>query len=87
MPARTLNLQLFEEIAGNLFKGVLIIAKRARQINDIYQKDSIKEREEDDREEEYMDEEPEIIYESRPKPTVVAMEEYFEGKIKILEKE
>ena len=46
MAARTINMQEFEEVSGNVFKGLLIIAKRARQINDLYKADEVQEYEE-----------------------------------------
>ena len=83
---KTLDIKKFENVTGNLFKGILMISKRARQINNVYQIDAV--REVEDYDEEFPEEfEPDELYESKPKAIVVAKDEFMEGKIKLLEKD
>ena len=86
MAANTINMKEFEEKSGNIFKGLLVISKRSRQINELYKADEVQEYE-DVNEEEVIEVVPDEDYVPLPKPVVVAMEEFLEEKIKILDKE
>lgn len=86
MTAKTIDLEKFENIAGNLFKGILMISKRSRQINDKYVASEVHDLE-DFNEEEIGELIPDEDYVAKPKPQIVAFEEYNEDKIKILDKD
>ena len=85
----TLPLEKLEDFGGNLYEAIVIIAKRARQINE-EQKSMIEiETDMDDSMDSYDDEEEieemeeverKII--KLPKPTEIAIQEMLSGKIK-----
>jgi DNA-directed RNA polymerase subunit K/omega len=87
MAASTQDMKKFENVSGNIFKGILMIAKRGRQINDRYYESEIREQEEEPLEEESLELIPDENYVAKPKPVIVAAEEYYEAKIKLVEKE
>ncbi len=83
----TISLDDLEKYSDNIYEAIMVIAKRARQINDeqkrqIEQLVGIDEMNATEDEEEYSrnDEERNII--KFPKPTRLAVEEYLQGKIK-----
>jgi DNA-directed RNA polymerase subunit K/omega len=82
-----ISLEEIEKYAENVYEAIMIIAKRARQIND-EQKRIVESQidTQDDTEENFDDEVPEEIYDQSfvrlPKPTRVAMEEMLSGKLK-----
>lgn len=86
----TIPLSELEKLSGNLYEAIVIIAKRARQINE-EQKSLIDiETEMDDSMDEYEDEEEEMEEQEEiprkviklPKPTEIAIQEMLTGKIK-----
>jgi DNA-directed RNA polymerase subunit K/omega len=88
----TIPLSELEKLSGNLYEAIVIIAKRARQINE-EQKSLIDiETEMDDSMDDYEDEEEVEIEEEQeeikkkaiklPKPTEIAIQEMLTGKIK-----
>jgi DNA-directed RNA polymerase subunit K/omega len=81
MAIKTIPIQDFEKRAeGNIYRGILLVAKRARQINErIAMEEKQYEVEYDEENEEEIEE---IDTDEKPKPVVTAMDEYFENKIK-----
>ena len=86
----TIPLSELEKLSGNLYEAIIVIAKRARQINE-EQKSLIDiETEMDDSvddydyEEEEMEEQEEVMRKviKLPKPTEIAIQEMLTGKIK-----
>jgi DNA-directed RNA polymerase subunit K/omega len=87
----TIPLSELEKLSGNLYEAIIIIAKRARQINE-EQKSLIDiETEMDDSMDDYEDEEEVEIEDQEeikkkaiklPKPTEIAIQEMLTGKIK-----
>lgn len=86
----TIPLSELEKLSGNLYEAIIIIAKRARQINE-EQKSLIDiETEMDDSIDDYEDEEEEMEEQEEvmrkviklPKPTEIAIQEMLTGKIK-----
>ncbi|MFQ5771259.1 MAG: DNA-directed RNA polymerase subunit omega [bacterium] len=87
----TVSINELEKYADNIYEAIIILAKRARQINEeqkrVFQQES-------DYDEEYLDYEeeeeteteteksPEKQYKKLPKPTTIALEEFLAGKIK-----
>lgn len=88
----TIPLSELEKLSGNLYEAIVVIAKRARQINEEQKSlidietemdESIDEYDEDEVEEEM--EEPEEMKRKiikLPKPTEIAIQEMLSGKIK-----
>jgi DNA-directed RNA polymerase subunit K/omega len=86
----TIPLSELEKLSGNLYEAIVVIAKRARQINE-EQKSLIDiETEMDDSMDDYEDEEEELEEQEEiprkviklPKPTEIAIQEMLTGKIK-----
>ena len=83
----TISTSEIEEKAENVYESVIVIAKRARQINDEQKQLLMKEQDEyDDDYDSLMEEEGEIIpndgdYLKLPKPSAIALEEFMEGKL------
>ena len=86
----TIPLIELEKLSGNLYEAIIVIAKRARQINE-EQKSLIDiETEMDDSMDDYEDEEDEMEDQEEiprkviklPKPTEIAIQEMLTGKIK-----
>ncbi|RMF66456.1 MAG: hypothetical protein D6743_06325 [Calditrichaeota bacterium] len=84
---KTLSLKEVEKYADSIYEAIIVIAKRSRQINDEQKQLIMQETEEsvdfDGYDEEAVDFE---VMESRsflrlPKPTTVALEEFFSGKL------
>lgn len=81
----TLSLKDIEKHADNLYEAIIVLAKRARQIND-EQKQLLHRENDYDGYEDYEDEDFEISsgdinYLKLPKPTSIALEELLAGKI------
>ena len=83
----TISISEIEDKADNVYESVIVVAKRARQINDEQKQLLMKEQDEYD--EDYdalMEEEGEIIpnegeYLKLPKPSAIALEEFMDGKL------
>ena len=83
----TVSISEIEAKADNVYESVIVIAKRARQINDEQKQLLMKEQDEYD--EDYdplIEEDSEIIasegeYLKLPKPSAVALEEFLDGKL------
>ncbi|NOZ61544.1 MAG: DNA-directed RNA polymerase subunit omega [Calditrichaeota bacterium] len=83
----TISLEDLEKFSENVYEAIIVIAKRARQINqeqkrmveEIVGLDDMEGSEED---EDYLNDEEERNYITLPKPTRLAMEEFLQGKIK-----
>ncbi len=84
--AETLPLDVLETHAENLYEAIVMIARRARQIND-QQKKILEEQVEQYALDDNLDEEgftQDIVdhqYLKLPKPTTIAMQEMLEGKL------
>ena len=82
-----ISLEEIEKYAENVYEAIMIIAKRARQIND-EQKRVVESQidAQEDTEDNFNDEVPEEMYDQSyvrlPKPTRLAMEEMLSGKLK-----
>lgn len=81
-----ISLEEIEKYAENVYEAIMIIAKRARQINDEQKRLVESQIETQDDTEDSYDEVPEEIYDQSyirmPKPTRIAMEEMLSGKLK-----
>lgn len=83
----TLPINDFEEKTENIYEAVIILAKRSRQINND-QKPTFNQGDDFDEEyDEFNDDIPtaEMLdreYEKLPKPSSIALDEFFSGKIK-----
>ncbi len=80
----TLPLSEFEKYASSIYEAVIVLAKRARQIND--QQKRVLFREGEDEYEEFDDDSeeisaPETDYVELPKPSTLALEEFLSGKL------
>ena len=83
--AETLPLEKLEENVSSIYEAIVIIARRARQINDVHKR-LIDAELSADEEEETIDESlnrdiVESKYLKLPKPTTLAMEEMLSGKL------
>ena len=77
----TRNLAAFDEGTHNVYETVAIIAKRANQIQ-VEMKEEIKQKiAEFGGEDNSLDEKISKFYEHLPKPSLIATQEYLEGKI------
>lgn len=104
MEVKPVDLKKFQEIAGNTYEAIVIIAKRAAQINDerkimfnkrLEELKQLKTQQQSTASEEapkHYDEEqtpkapPEQLqiaeeFDQMPKPAILAIEEYFQGKL------
>jgi len=83
MAVKPLSLRKVEEKANNIYEAVVVMAKRARQINQERFEDQIME-ESEELEMDVLDELPDIKpedYEEKEKVTTEAMDEFLEGKV------
>jgi DNA-directed RNA polymerase subunit K/omega len=85
----TIPLSELEKLSGNLYEAIVIIAKRARQINEeqkslIDIETELDESMDDYEEEEEVEEQEEVKRKviKLPKPTEIAIQEMLSGKIK-----
>ncbi len=83
----TISLIDFEKFSDNVYEAIIIIAKRARQINDeqrliIEQMTGVSDSDNEENDEEDVERFDEINEFNFPKPTQLALQEFFEGKIK-----
>ncbi|MBN1466774.1 DNA-directed RNA polymerase subunit omega [candidate division KSB1 bacterium] len=82
----TLSLEKLEEKVDSLYEAIVIIAKRARQINEL-QKQLIDKNTEANSDDDELDEiMPDVDYLDRqylklPKPTSIALQEMLDGKL------
>ena len=88
MPVKTLDIKEIEKRSKNLYEAVIIVAKRARQINTEINEQikshlgNIEIDEEDS--EEFIDRESIISeFDRKAKPTTLAIEEMLEDKLKV----
>lgn len=84
---KTLPIHEFDERADNIYEAIIVLSKRARQINDIQKQELSQGRDYDDEYDDFGDdeiiEEPgEIKYEKLPKPASVALKDFFGEKIR-----
>ena len=83
MAVKPVSLRKVEEKANNIYEAVVVMAKRARQINQERFEDQIME-ESEELELDVLDELPSIKpedYEEKEKVTTEAMDEFLEGKV------
>ena len=83
MAVKPVSLRKLEEKANNIYEAVVVMAKRARQINQERFEDQIME-ESEELELDVLDELPDIKpedYEEKEKVTTEAMDEFLEGKV------
>ena len=83
MAVKPISLRKVEEKANNIYEAVVVMAKRARQINQERFEDQIIE-ESEELELDVLDELPDIKpedYEEKEKVTTKAMDEFLEGKV------
>ena len=83
MAVKPISLRKVEEKANNIYEAVVVMAKRARQINQERFEDQIIE-ESEELEMDVLDELPDIKpedYEEKEKVTTEAMDEFLEGKV------
>ena len=83
MAVKPVSLRKVEEKASNIYEAVVVMAKRARQINQERFEDQIMEVSEE-LEMDVLDELPDIKpedYEEKEKVTTEAMDEFLEGKV------
>ena len=83
MAVKPVSLRKVEEKANNIYEAVVVMAKRARQINQERFEDQIIE-ESEELEMDVLDELPDIKpedYEEKEKVTTVALDEFLEGKV------
>jgi len=83
---KTLSIRDIEKKATNIYEAIVVLAKRARQINDDQKQERAAERDYEDEyggygEEEYPVEVPDD-FEDLPKPTAIALEEFLQDKVK-----
>ncbi len=83
---KTLPMHEFDDRADNIYEAIIVLSKRARQINDIQKQELSQGRDYDDeyddfRDDEILEEPREIEYEKLPKPSSVALEDFFARKL------
>jgi DNA-directed RNA polymerase omega subunit len=89
----TISIGDIEDKAENVYESVIVVAKRARQINDEQKQLLMKEQDEYDEDYDAMvEDEGELIpaegdYLKLPKPSAIALEEFMEGKLEYLYRE
>lgn len=89
MAVKTVNLDDLEKYVENIYEAIVIIAKRARQINEeqkrIVETEVAIEDEidtyDDEEDEDELEKEEAPHYIKMPKPTTIALKEMLEGKI------
>ena len=81
----TLSLREIEKHASNIYEAIIVLAKRARQINDeqkqLYQRDGEYDSYDDYDDDEFEINTEEIEYLRLPKPSSLALEELLSGKL------
>ena len=96
MTFRPIELKLFEGEAQNIYEAVVVISKRARQINEALKIEFNQRLEQisvsPEATEEETDTNPDQVnisveFEKRPKPTAIAVDEMIKGKIQFWYKE
>lgn len=82
---QTIDLKEIQKHASNVYEAIIVIARRARQINDeqrlIYERESEFEEAGDFEEDELESVNQEDIIASLPKPTMLALEEFLQGEL------
>lgn len=82
----TVPIHELEKYADNIYEAIIVLAKRARQINEeqkrLFHQESDYDEDYLDYEEEEIEKVPEKQYKKLPKPTTIALEEFLAGKIK-----
>ncbi len=82
----TLSINELESKANNIYEAIIVMAKRARQINEEQKQLLAKEREYDDEYDDFQEEDYEvpadIEYIKLPKPSSVSVQEFLSDKIK-----
>ena len=84
---KTLPIHEFDARADNIYEAIIVLSKRARQINDIQKQELSQGRDYDDEyddfdNDEIIEEPGEIKYVKLPKPASVALEDFFGKKLK-----
>lgn len=83
---QTLSIRELEKKATNIYEAIVVLAKRARQINDEQKQVLMREREYDDDYDEFSEDEVDFSaaadYIDLPKPTDISLEEFLDHKIK-----
>ncbi|MFQ5824291.1 MAG: DNA-directed RNA polymerase subunit omega [bacterium] len=84
---KTLPIKELEKYANNVYEAIIILAKRARQINDeqklLFHHDMEYDEDfEEEEEEESNRKVKEVKHINLPKPTTIALEEFLAGKIR-----
>jgi len=84
--AETLDIREFEKSSDNIYKAVIIVAKRARQIhqreNEELKRQLGEIENEEDLDEENVDREQIVkTFDKKPKPSVLAINEFLEHKL------
>lgn len=84
---KTLPIHKFDDMADNIYEAIIVLSKRARQINDLQKQELSRGREYDDeyddyREEEIIEDPSETKYVKLPKPASVALEDFFAKRVK-----
>lgn len=84
---KTLPIHKFDDMADNIYEAIIVLSKRARQINDLQKQELSRGREYDDEYDDYRDEEiiedpSETKYVKLPKPASVALADFFAKRVK-----
>jgi len=84
---KTLPIHEFDDRADNIYEAIIVLAKRARQINDIQKQELSQGRNYDDEYDDFGDDEiiedpSETKYEKLPKPASVALQDFFAQRVK-----
>ena len=84
---KTLPIHKFDDMADNIYEAIIVLSKRARQINDLQKQELSRGREYDDEYDDYRDEEiiedpSETKYVKLHKPASVALEDFFAKRVK-----
>ncbi len=84
---KTLPIHEFDERADNIYEAIIVLSKRARQINDIQKQELSQGRDYDDEYDDFGDDEiteevGKITYERLPKPASVALKDFFAQKVR-----
>ncbi|MCP4724027.1 MAG: hypothetical protein GY863_03275 [bacterium] len=89
MPEYTMDLREIDSINDNVYEAVMASSKRARELHNVMMEE-LKKRlgdieNEEDLDEEILDREKIVLeFDSKPKPSIIALGEYMEGKLKIM---
>ena len=84
---KTLPIHEFDKMADNIYEAIIVLSKRARQINDEQKQELSQGRNYDDEydnfdSDEIIEEPEEIKYVKLPKPASVALKDFFGHKLK-----